>query len=74
MNKIVQFIFALLCLSELARNNCKNGKRKKRGLRWIEDLIDKSAGIIIFSVLLAYSIFKGLVQIPLYMKDGVTRD
>ena len=67
MNKILQFVFALQCLAELAGDDYS--KTNKNVLRWVEDMFDKAAGTILFCSLLAYGIYKEWIKIPMYMKD-----
>ena len=67
MNKILQFVFALQCLTGLVVDD--NSKTNKNGLRWAEDIFDKGTGAILFCGLLAYGIYKEWIKIPMYMKD-----
>ena len=67
MNKMLQFVFTLQCLTGLAGDD--NSKTNKNGLRRIEDMFDKAAGAILFCGLLAYGIYKEWIKIPMYMKD-----
>ena len=69
MDKFVQLINAILCLSEFHKLN----KREYR-FHGIREAFDSLTGSIVFILILSVGIFMGLIHIPTYLGDGYGYD